>query len=143
MSSSSIIIIGHQALEIARHTGRQINKFADPTDGAAEDIDLDEAEEVAAEDVSLIWLDLDDVFPVDRISGSWGGVAHSTAANTACAMFLDWISAGDLDEHQDTSAEDMLREMIGAEWWPPACCDVDDFEAGLEMALAEAANEDE
>lgn len=49
-------ITGRDAIEYARLTGAPVRKHADPIEGERLDLTPDEAEEVAAEDPSLIYV---------------------------------------------------------------------------------------
>lgn len=50
-------VTGREAIELARATGRTLNKYTDPTEEAREGLSVEEAEQIAKEDPSLIWLD--------------------------------------------------------------------------------------
>ena len=54
-TANTTIVKGAAALELARQ-GIPVNKYADPTEGARTGIDADEAEEIAREDVGLLWV---------------------------------------------------------------------------------------
>lgn len=48
---------GYEAIEAKKNDNRVIlNKYADPTEDAREDISVEDAEEIAAEDPSLIYI---------------------------------------------------------------------------------------
>lgn len=49
---------GRQAIEAARRSGKTLNKYADPTEGARSGLSVREAEEIAREDPSLIWIEM-------------------------------------------------------------------------------------
>jgi hypothetical protein len=51
-------IIGHDAIEYAERHGLTLKKYADPTEGAREDLSLDEAREIAKADPTLIYIDI-------------------------------------------------------------------------------------
>lgn len=48
---------GREAIEYAREHGLALRKYADPVEDARDSLTVDEAEEVAAEDPSLVYLD--------------------------------------------------------------------------------------
>lgn len=50
-------ITGYDAIEIARETGLSIAKHADPMEGARAGLSLEEAEEIASEDPSLVYVE--------------------------------------------------------------------------------------
>lgn len=49
---------GWEAIEYAEANNLNLSKYADPTEGAREDLTAEEAREVAQEDPSLIYLDM-------------------------------------------------------------------------------------
>lgn len=50
------IAIGHEAIELAtKDRSIRLNKYADPTEDARENISIEDAREVAKEDPSLIY----------------------------------------------------------------------------------------
>ena len=49
---------GIEAIEYARVNDLTLNKYADPTEDARSGLTPEEAEDVAAEDPSLIWLEI-------------------------------------------------------------------------------------
>jgi len=51
-------LFGHAAIDYADDNGLALNKHADPTEGARTGLAVGAAREVAAEDPSLIWLDV-------------------------------------------------------------------------------------
>ena len=51
-------LTGYDAIAYAEQHGVRVCKYADPTEGAREDLSPDEAREIAAEDPSLIYLDI-------------------------------------------------------------------------------------
>jgi len=50
---------GHEAIEFAATAGCTLNKYNDPTEDAREGLSVEEAEDVAAEDPNLIYIDID------------------------------------------------------------------------------------
>lgn len=56
MNSTNVTLTGHEAIAYAARFGGDLNKYADPVDGARV-VDIDEAREIAREDASLIWVD--------------------------------------------------------------------------------------
>lgn len=53
---NEIIAKGHEAIELAESdTTVQLNKYNDPTEGAREDISVEDARSIAREDASLIY----------------------------------------------------------------------------------------
>ncbi|MDX1487092.1 MAG: hypothetical protein R3268_02750 [Acidiferrobacterales bacterium] len=50
-------ITGLEAIEYARENGLTLDKYADPVEDAREGLSVAEAEEVAREDASLIWME--------------------------------------------------------------------------------------
>lgn len=54
---SSTTLNGHEAIAYAKHFGLDLTKAADPTEGART-VDVDEAREIAAEDPSLISIEV-------------------------------------------------------------------------------------
>lgn len=55
---NAITLTGHEALEWAEKNGLTLNKYADPTEEAREGLDVEEARKVAAEDPSLIYIEI-------------------------------------------------------------------------------------
>lgn len=53
-------LTAHDAIEYAAAHDLTLNKYADPTEGAREGLTVDEAREIAAEDPSLIYVDVAD-----------------------------------------------------------------------------------
>lgn len=52
-------LTGHQAIEAAQQDNSiQLHKYTDPTEDARE-VSLEEAEEIAREDASLIWCEVE------------------------------------------------------------------------------------
>ena len=51
-----MIITGHAAIDHAARQGLTLNKYADPIEVARAGLTVEEAEEVAREDASLIWI---------------------------------------------------------------------------------------
>ena len=49
-------LVGREAIEYARRTGAALCKYADPTEDARDDLTVEEAEEAAAEDPSLVYV---------------------------------------------------------------------------------------
>lgn len=49
-------ITGHAAIDHAARQGLTLNKYADPIEEARAGLTVEEAEEVAREDASLIWI---------------------------------------------------------------------------------------
>lgn len=54
---SKTTVIGHEAIEMAKRSGRTLSKYADPTDGARTGLSVAEAEEIAKEDPALVYLE--------------------------------------------------------------------------------------
>lgn len=52
-------LTGHDAIEFAEVNGLTLNKYSDPIEDAREGLSVEEAEEVAAEDPSLIYVEFD------------------------------------------------------------------------------------
>jgi len=52
-------LTGYDAIEYARAEGLKLNKYSDPTEGAREGLTPEEAAEIAWEDPSLIWLEVE------------------------------------------------------------------------------------
>lgn len=52
-----MIITGADAIDLAICENLQINKYADPTEGAKTDIDIMEAYDIMDEDPDLVWVD--------------------------------------------------------------------------------------
>jgi len=50
---------GLDAIEYAEQHGLRLSKYADPTEGARDDLTVYEAREVAREDASLIYLNVE------------------------------------------------------------------------------------
>lgn len=50
-------LTGHEAIEHATKHGLTLSKYADPVDDARNGLTVEEAEEIADEDPSLIWID--------------------------------------------------------------------------------------
>lgn len=59
MSENTITLTGNEAIEYAEDNGLTLNKYADPVEGAREGLGLDEARKVAAEDPSLIYINIE------------------------------------------------------------------------------------
>ena len=56
MTTKTILATGHAAIELAASDDTvTLSKYADPTEGAREDISISEAKEIAREDPSLIY----------------------------------------------------------------------------------------
>lgn len=53
------VLTGHDAIEFVRQFGGTLNKYTDPTEEALFGIDLGYAEEVACEDPSLVWTEIE------------------------------------------------------------------------------------
>lgn len=51
-------LTGHDAIEYAERHGLTLSKYNDPTELARDELSLDEAREIAAEDPSLIYLEV-------------------------------------------------------------------------------------
>jgi hypothetical protein len=51
-------ITGHDAIEYAEQRGLPLSKYTDPTEGARDGLTVGEALEVAAEDPSLIYVEV-------------------------------------------------------------------------------------
>ena len=49
---------GTSAIEYSRATGADLNKYADPTEGARSGLRAEEAERIAREDPGLIWVEV-------------------------------------------------------------------------------------
>lgn len=52
-------LTGYDAIDYARAEGLKLNKYADPTEGPRQGLTPEEAEEIAHEDPSLIWLEVE------------------------------------------------------------------------------------
>lgn len=50
-------LTGYAAIEYAEARDLPLRKYADPTEDARDDLTVEEAREVAAEDPSLIWVE--------------------------------------------------------------------------------------
>lgn len=55
-NSSSSTITGRAAIEYAESTGAVLRKYADPTEGPRDGLTIEEAEAIAHEDPSLIYV---------------------------------------------------------------------------------------
>jgi hypothetical protein len=53
-------LTGFEAIEYAEKEGLKLSKLPDPIDGPRTGLSIAEAEAIAAEDASLIWLDVAD-----------------------------------------------------------------------------------
>ena len=62
-----LIITGHAAIDHAARQGLTLNKYADPIEEARAGLTVEEAEEVAKEDASLIWIKVTD--PITDVLG--------------------------------------------------------------------------
>ena len=62
-----MIITGHVAIDHAARQGLTLNKYADPIEEARAGLTVEEAEEVAKEDASLIWIKVTD--PITDVLG--------------------------------------------------------------------------
>lgn len=51
-------LTGKDAIDYAADNGLSLNKYTDPTEEARSGLTVEEALEIAAEDPSLIWLDV-------------------------------------------------------------------------------------
>jgi hypothetical protein len=51
-------LTGIEAIDYARENDLTLNKYADPTEEARTGLSIEEAEEVATEDPSLIWIEI-------------------------------------------------------------------------------------
>ena len=56
MTNTTDIITGQAAIDHAEQSGLTLNKYADPIEEARDGLTIDEAEEVARVDASLIWI---------------------------------------------------------------------------------------
>lgn len=59
--SETYTITGHNAIRIARRDKLTLHKYADPTEGARDRISPDEAERIAHEDESLIYVKVEPI----------------------------------------------------------------------------------
>jgi len=129
---------GCDALAVKRtHDHFKINKYADPVDDLAHDIDLDFAEEVARDDAGLLWLDLDasdvpaaiaalaaagreHVYHVDEHLVNVFG-AQSLKLDAPSALDADEIYAEEHDEGAWLYCDDVDGgQLYGAEFFEPA-----------------------
>lgn len=55
-ANETTTLVGLDAIEYAREAGTLLNKYSDPVEGAREGLSVSEAEEIASEDASLIWV---------------------------------------------------------------------------------------
>ena len=53
------LLLGYDAIAYAERHGVRLHKYADPTEGARDDLTPDEARAVAADDPSLVYLDVE------------------------------------------------------------------------------------
>ena len=51
---------GHEAIKYAEAHGTTLQKYADPIEDAREDLSIEEAREIAREDPSLIYVDVEE-----------------------------------------------------------------------------------
>lgn len=58
MTENTITLTGHEAIEYAEKHNLTLNKYADPTEEAREGLDVEEARKVAAEDPSLVYIEI-------------------------------------------------------------------------------------
>ena len=56
MTNSTNIITGREAIEYAEANGLKLNKYADPIEGARDDVLPEDAYEICNEDPTLIWI---------------------------------------------------------------------------------------
>ena len=57
--TTSGTLTGLAAIEYAAQHGLPLSKYADPIEDAREGLTVDEAREIAREDTSLIWIDIE------------------------------------------------------------------------------------
>lgn len=74
---------GSEAIEWVRKHGGRINKYNDPMEPAIEDISIDFAIEVATEDPSLIWAEVETERYAASVLGRKGGAVRSEAKRSA------------------------------------------------------------
>lgn len=59
MTRTATTLTGHAAIAYARREGVSLAKRTDPTEGARDGLSVEEAEAIAAEDPSLVWLEVE------------------------------------------------------------------------------------
>jgi hypothetical protein len=66
-------LTGRDAIQYARRHGLTLSKYADPTEGARSDLTIAEAEAVAREDGSLIYVDAEPAYEPVRLTARGEG----------------------------------------------------------------------
>lgn len=74
MTTTTTRLIGHAAIAYAEQHDLALCKFTDPSEEARDGLSVDEAREIAAEDPSLIYLDAEDGYRIERLDGSTDGL---------------------------------------------------------------------
>ena len=91
-------LTGYDAIEYAERTGAELHKYTDPTEEERHGITLDEAREIADEDPSLIWTEveghdapttLDELLALLRADTIWAGapMRHGDLDTTSLPTF--------------------------------------------------------
>ena len=65
MSTNTTRLTGYAAIEYAAECGLTLNKYADPIEAAKRGITVAKARDIAADDPSLVYLDVEDDFDAD------------------------------------------------------------------------------
>ena len=65
-------LTGRDAIRFAEEHGLRLRKYSDPTEGARDDLTIEEAEDVAREDAGLIWVSTDAPCECGALDGTTG-----------------------------------------------------------------------
>ena len=108
-------ITGLDAIAHAEAHGLPLSKYADPTEGAREGLTVDEAREVAAEDASLIYLQVATHVVVEHMSAAWreshrGGDWGQYPYNGAVRVLMTREDAEELVEADSDEYDRILRD---------------------------------
>ena len=119
-----MIITGQAAIDHAESQNLTLNKYADPIEEARAGLTVEEAEEVAREDASLIWI---------NVQG-----AEAEAKEWAVEI-VEMMSAEDVASFDDNRAEwaDGISTMVFPEALPPVAEAVDLVMASIDEVVAE------
>ena len=106
---SKIKITGYTAIKVATIEGRVLCKHADPTEDARDDLSVDEAREVAAQDPTLIYLVLSKGDVVARLRAKnyedHDDCLAAACEDVACDLGLEtWQLVADWDDEQERRA---------------------------------------
>lgn len=122
-------LTGRDAIEHARLHGLTLSKYQDPTDGSRDGLGVEDAEEIAREDPSLIYLDVDDGVQWWRVARPNGTPSYGYGTREQADAWADRMSdergldvdryavsaADDYDESSRNDGVDIGEELAEAE----------------------------